>query len=106
MYLKLYWIIVVFPLCGCFSVISMHFNSLTTKRASLIAQLVNNKTTTTTTKTNLHAMQETQIQSLGLQIPQEKEIATHSSLLAWRIPRTEEETGGLLAMGSQRGGHH
>ena len=51
-------------------------------------------------------MQETQIQSLGLQIPLEKEIATHSSLLAWRIPRTEEETGGLLAMGSQRVGHH
>ena len=92
----------MFPLCGCFSVISMHFNSLMTKRASLIAQLVKNKQT----NKNLHAIQETQIQSLRLQIPQEKEIATHSSLLAWRIPRTEEETGGLLAMGSQRVGHH
>ena len=50
-------------------------------------------------------MQETQIQSLGLQIPLEKEIATHSSLLAWRIPRTEEETGKLLAMGRESRTH-
>ena len=35
-------------------------------------------------------MQETQVQSLGQQDPLEKEMATHSSILAWKIPRTEE----------------
>ena len=72
----------------------------------MIAQLVKKNKNKNKNKKNLPAMQETQIQSLGLQIPLEKEIATHSSLLAWRIPRTKEETGGLLAMGSQRVGHH
>ena len=49
-------------------------------------------------------MQETQVQSLGQDDPLEKEMATHSSFLAWRIPWTEE-SGGLLSMGSQRIGH-
>ena len=44
------------------------------------------------------------IRSLGREDPLEKEMATHSSILAWRIPRTEEP-GGLLSMGSQRVGH-
>ena len=39
---------------------------------------------------NLSAMQETQIQSLGQEVPLEKEMATHSSILAWKIPWTEE----------------
>ena len=39
---------------------------------------------------NLLVMQETQIQSLGWEDPLEKEMATHSSILAWRIPQTEE----------------
>ena len=39
---------------------------------------------------NLPAMQETQVRSLGQEDPQEKEMATHSSILAWRIPWTEE----------------
>jgi len=39
---------------------------------------------------NLPEMQKTQVRSLGWEDPLEKEIATHSSLLAWRIPRTEE----------------
>ena len=39
---------------------------------------------------NLPAVQETQIGSLNQEDPQEKEMATHSSILAWRIPRTEE----------------
>ena len=39
---------------------------------------------------NLPAMQETQIQSLGREDPLEKGMATHSSILAWRIPRAEE----------------
>ena len=46
------------------------------------------------------AIQETQVQSLGREDPLEKEMATHSSILAWRIPRTEE-LGELQAMGSQ-----
>ena len=53
---------------------------------------------------NLPAMQETQVQSLGQKEPLEKEMATHSSILAWRIPRTEEP-GELQSMGSQRVGH-
>ena len=53
---------------------------------------------------NLPAMLETQVQSLGQEDPLEKGMATHSSILAWRIPRTEEP-GGLQSMGSQRIGH-
>ena len=49
---------------------------------------------------NLPAMQETWVQSLGQEDPLEKEMATHSSILAWRIPWTEEP-GGLQSMGSQ-----
>ena len=45
-----------------------------------------------------------QIQSLGGEDPLEGGMATHSSILAWRIPRTEEP-GGLRSMGSQRVGH-
>ena len=45
--------------------------------------------------------QETQVQSLNWEDPLEKEMATHSSILAWRIPWTEEP-GGLQSMGSQR----
>ena len=57
-------------------------------RASLIAQLVK----------NLPAMQETCVQSLGWEDPLEKEVAAHSSILAWRIPWTEE-SGRLKSMG-------
>ena len=45
-------------------------------------------------------MQETRIRSLGREDPLEKEMASHSSILAWRIPWTEE-SGGLQSMGSQ-----
>ena len=47
-------------------------------------------------------MQETQVPFLGMEDPLEKEMATHSSILAWRIPWTEEP-GRLQSMGSQRG---
>ena len=63
-------------------------------QASLVAQLVK----------NLPAVQETWVQSLGWEHPLEKEMATHSSILAWKISRTEEP-GGLQSMGSQRAGH-
>ena len=46
-------------------------------------------------------MQETPVRSLGGEDPLEKEMATHSSILAWEIPWTEE-SGGLQSMGSQR----
>ena len=54
---------------------------------------------------NLPAIQETQVQSLGWEDPLEKEMATHSSILAWRIPWTEGP-GGLQSMGLQRVGHN
>ena len=59
-------------------------------RASLVAQLVK----------YLPAMQETHVQFLGREDPLEKEMATHFSILAWRIPWTEEP-GRLQSMGSQ-----
>ena len=55
------------------------------------------------TVSNLSAMQETQVQSLGWEGPLEKEMATHSGILAWRIPWTEESSG-IQYMGSRRGG--
>ena len=53
---------------------------------------------------DLLAMQETQVCSLGWEYLLEKEMATHFSTLAWKIPWTEE-TGGLQSMGLQRVGH-
>ena len=60
-------------------------------RLSLVAQLVKNPP----------AMQETKLPSLGGENPLEKEMATHSSILAWRFP-WREEPGGLQSTGSQR----
>ena len=61
--------------------------------ASLVAQMVK----------RLPVMKETQVRSLGWEDPLEKEMATHSSILAWRIPWTEKP-GGLQSIGSQRVG--
>ena len=61
---------------------------------SLVAQTVE----------NLPATQETLVQSLGQEDPLEKGMVTHSSILAWRIPWTEEP-GGLQSIGSQRVKH-
>ena len=58
---------------------------MVTKGASLVAQMVK----------NLPAMQETQFRFLSLEDPLEKEMATHSSILAWKIPWTEEPGMGL-----------
>ena len=58
--------------------------------ASLVAQMVK----------NLPAMRETQVRSLGREDPLEKGMATHSSVIAWRIPWTEEP-GGLQSLGLQ-----
>ena len=53
---------------------------------------------------NPPAMQETWVESLGWEDPLEEEIATHTSILAWKIPKTEEP-GRLQATGLQRVGH-
>ena len=52
----------------------------------------------------IQEMQETQVRSLGQEDPLEKEMATHSSILVWKIPWTEELRG-LQSMESQRAGH-
>ena len=62
--------------------------------ASLVGQMIK----------NLSAIQETWVRSLGWEDPLEKGMATHSSILAWRIAGTEEP-GRLQFMGSQRAGH-
>ena len=56
------------------------------------------------TVTRLSTMRETWVPSLGGEDPVEKEMAIHSSTIAWKIPWTEE-TGRLQSMGSQRVGH-
>ena len=66
------------------------WDDITTVRASLLTQLVK----------NLPAMQETWVRFLGQEDPLEKEMATHSSILAWRIP-WREEPGRLQSTGSQ-----
>ena len=63
-------------------------------RTSLVAQMVK----------HLSTMRETQARSLGQKDPLEKEMAIHSSTIAWKIPWTEE-LGRLQSMGSQRVGH-
>ena len=68
--------------------------SLPFMRASLVAQRLE----------HLPGMLETRVRSLGREDSLEKEMATHSSTLAWRIPR-REEPGRLQSMGSQRVGH-
>ena len=62
---------------------------------SLVAQMVQ----------NLPTMQETQVRSLGQEDPLEKEMATHSSILAWKISWAEKP-GRLQSMGSQTIGHN
>ena len=63
--------------------------------ASLVSQTVK----------HLPAMQETLVQSLGWEDPLKERMATHSSVLAWGIPQTEEPDG-LQSMGSHRVGHN
>ena len=76
-------------------IMSLLFNMLSRLvKASLVAQRLK----------CLPAMRETWVRSLGLEDPLEKEMATHSSILAWRIPGTAEP-GGLPSMGSHSVGH-
>ena len=69
------WVMAIFP--------SSSYMGPPFYRASLVAQMVK----------NLPAMWETQVRSLSWEDPLEKEMATHSSILAWRIPWTEEPGG-------------
>ena len=79
-----------FPVLHCL----LEFAKTQVHCTSLVAQSVK----------NLRAVQETWVRSLGWEDPLEKEMATHSSILAWKISWTEEP-GGLQSMGLQRGGH-
>ena len=71
------------------------FSHMRIKMDSLVAQMVK----------SLPAMQETRVQSLSQEDPLEKEMAPHSSVIAWKIPWTEEP-GRLQSVGSQRVGHN
>ena len=73
---------------------TLFLSSYSLLRASLMAQTIK----------NLPAVQKTQVRSLGWEDPLEKGMATYSSIIAWRIPWTEE-LDGLLSMGLQRVGH-
>ena len=92
------WFLMFFHICGRPCVMNQAQEDLNasllipkgTHRASLIAQLVK----------NLPAMQETWVRFLGGEDPLEKEMASHSRLLAWRIPSTED-SGGLQSVGLQ-----
>ena len=79
-----------FPVSGFFFFLPYFLIS----RALLVAQMVK----------HLPAMQETRVRSLVREDPLEKEMATHSSTLAWKIPWTKEPSK-LQSMGSQRVGH-
>ena len=74
---------------------TVRFSIVYCKVASLVAQMVK----------RLSAMWETWAQSLGWEDPLEKELATHSSILAWKSPRTEGP-GRLQSMESPRVGHN
>ena len=70
---------------------SSHHTLSASKGASLVAQIIK----------SLPAIRKTRVPSLGREDPLEKEMVTHSTILAWRIPWMEEP-GGLQSVGSQR----
>ena len=75
--------------------LKLYLLKVTIPRDSLVAQAVK----------NLPAMQETWIQSLGWEDPLEKGMATHSSILAWRLPWTEKPGGLYSPWGRTESGH-
>ena len=83
------------PVCVFWLERLIHLHLIIDKWASLVVQMVE----------NLTAMWETWVQSLDWEDPLEKGMATHSSILAWKILWTEEP-GRLWSMGSQRVGHN
>ena len=89
-----------------YPIVVLIFMSPAINGASWVAQLVKYSWASLVAQTvkNLPAMLETWVQSLGCEDPLEEGMATHSSILAWRIPRQDrgtEEPGGLQSMGSQ-----
>ena len=72
--------------------------------SKVMSLLFNTLSRLTQTVKHLPTMQETRVRSLGWEDPLEEGMATHSSILAWRIPWTEEPDG-LQSMGLQRAGH-
>ena len=78
----------------CIIFLVLHVSDIRVYWASLVAQRLK----------HLPGMQETRVRSLGWEDPLEKEMATHSSTLAWRIP-WREEPGRLQSMGLQKVGH-
>ena len=88
--LRAHWVPVLAPRSSCHHAEARGLALSPSIWASLVAQSVK----------NLPAVQETQVRSLGREDPLEKEIATHSRILAWRIPWTDE-SGGLQSMGLQ-----
>ena len=76
------------------SLLTLGHRELIFVKASLVVQWIK----------GLPTMRETQVRSLGREDPLEKEMATHTSTLAWKIPWTEKP-GRLQSMGSQRVGH-
>ena len=79
---------------GFYKSVHLCLLELVKSKASLVAHMVK----------NLPAMWKTRVRSLGWEDPLEEEMATHSSILSWEIPWTEEP-GGLQSMGSQRVRH-
>ena len=77
-----------------YKLIKLKFRNTLKYMGFLVAQMVK----------NLPATRETWVPSLGWEDPLEKGMVTHSNILAWRIPWTEE-SGGLQSMGSKRVGH-
>ena len=78
-------------------------NSMTQIKIHILSELVAESLVAQKLK-HLPGMRETRVRSLAWEDPLEKEMATHSSTLAWRIP-WREEAGRLQSMGSQRVGH-
>ena len=105
----IYWTARKFPTLSCSDFqehLSYSFLLKTLLSISVPHTLLNNQASLVAwTVKNLPAMQETQIWFLGCEDPLEKGMVTHSSILAWRIPWTEEP-GRLQSMGSQRVGHN
>ena len=81
-----------------------HLNSILWYKHSIFNQIISMASLVAQTVKRLPTMWETRVQSLGQEVTLEKEMATHSSILAWKIPWMEEPSR-LQSMGSQRVGH-
>ena len=110
----LHWVEYVFPFLLCLSLLALSQLFVRLPQTTLFAflhffflrmALITTSSLVAQRLKYLPAMQETWVQALGREDPLEKEMATHSSILAWRIPWTVEP-GGLQSTGSQRVRHN